>query len=69
MFTMKAANNPLSRDYNEQVNAHEMRKSLWQFLFAANIGLSPSTLSHFALYTSAAKNCTKSLKSSIFHSV
>jgi len=26
-----------------------MRESLWQFLFAANIGLSPSILLHFTL--------------------
>ena len=30
-------------------NAHEMHESLCQFLFAANIGLSPSISSHFTL--------------------
>jgi len=35
-----------------RANAHETRESLWQFLYAANIGLSPSILSHFTLLQS-----------------
>jgi len=30
-------------------DAHETRESLWQFLFASNLGLSPSTSSRFTL--------------------
>jgi len=40
-------------------NAHETCKSLWQFLFTANIGLSLSSSSHFTLLQPKIAKCHK----------
>jgi len=56
-----------SQYYKQEIwaNAHETHKSLWQFLFANNLGLpSPSISSQFTLLQS--KNRQKSLKINIF---
>jgi len=45
-------------------NAHETCKSIWQFLFAGNPGLSPSISSQFTLLQP--KTAKKSLKINIF---